>query len=111
MSPAWFGGQAFRWTEEEGMVGLEFLDGMTEPPGGFGSWSWDMSDDGEVIVGYSPNSTWAHGEAFRWTEELGMVGLGHLPGRGGDPFSEAVGANRDGTVITGRSYNGIDEAG
>ena len=106
MEPFWTGGQAFRWTEETGMVGIGFLDNMTQPPSDFGSWAWDISKDGHVIVGYSPNSQWEKAEAFRWTEDEGMIGLGHLAGGESDPFSEAMGTNIGGSVIVGTSWDG-----
>jgi probable HAF family extracellular repeat protein len=106
MEPFWTGGQAFRWTKETGMEGIGFLDNMTQPPSDFGSWAWDISEDGNVIAGYSPNSEWDKAEAFRWTEDEGMIGLGHLIGGESDPYSEAMGTNIDGTVIVGMSWDG-----
>ena len=73
--------KAVRWTESEGMVGLGFLSGMT-----------DFSDatlsslNRDVIVGFSqvyyhPSGA-VDSEAFRWTVDGGMQGLGHLRLRG-----------------------------
>ena len=42
----------------------------------------------------------ATGEAFRWTAEEGMVGLGNVPGC---DLSSATAASWDGSVIVGRS--------
>src|SRR5262249_37302076 len=67
--------EAFRWTANEGMVGLGFL------PGGVSveSEAYDASADGSVVVGRSSSASGLF-EAFRWTAEGGMVGLGDFPG-------------------------------
>lgn len=109
MLPDWFGGQPFRWTEGDGMVGLGWIGGGGAPPDGFGGWSWDISGDGKVIVGYAPCMGWEHAQAFRWSAETGMVGLGTLAGGEADPYSSAIGTNWDGSVITGESYNGAGD--
>ncbi len=93
--------QAFRWTAETGMVRLGSL------PGGDGSSEASaVSADGSVVVGSSGSSENAFGrvsEAFRWTEETGMIGLGNLPGetRTG---SAAAAVSDDGNVIVGSEY-------
>lgn len=64
------------------------------PQGGaFPSEAWAVSADGAVVVGN------AGGEAFRWTADGGMVGLGRLD----DGSSAATGVSADGTVIVGAS--------
>ena len=66
-------GEAYRWTEASGLVGLGDL-----PGGVFFSEAYATSADGSVVVGYSSS---AEGfEAFRWTEATGMVGLGDVSG-------------------------------
>ena len=57
--------------------------------------------DGSVVVGtsYSTSGT----EAFRWTSDGGMVGLGDLPG--GGFHSSAYGVSADGSVIVGQGYS------
>ena len=120
--------QAFRWIQGTGMVGLGFLTGddhsRASGVSGDGNvivgtsynsnneykaflwapWSGGMvnigngmangiSFDGEVIVGQS------NGEAFRWTQSTGMVGLGDLPG--GDFYSSAAAVSSDGSVVVG----------
>jgi len=94
------GYQAFRWTQAEGMVGLGHL------PGGSGiSDAYGTSADGSVIVGESTSALAQEGnfrEAFRWTSETGMVGLGSLPG--GYFSSKALAVSADGTKIVGQSY-------
>jgi probable HAF family extracellular repeat protein len=59
-----------------------------------------ISADGSVVVGSSKNATNGYDEAFRWTQETGMVGLGFLPDNGD---SSATSVSADGAVIVGRS--------
>jgi hypothetical protein len=42
-------------------------------------------------------------EAFRWTAESGMVGLGDLPD--GQVLSNALGVSADGSVVVGRNVD------
>ena len=58
----------------------------------------DVSADGSVIVG-SSNYDSGLAEAFRWTAETGMVGLGDLPG--GAFSSQALGVSADGSIVVG----------
>jgi probable HAF family extracellular repeat protein len=102
------GAEAFRWTEAGGMVGLGDL-----PGGAYMSWAHGVSADGSVVVGRSesanstveppglPDLGWA--EAFRWTADGGMVGLGDLAG--GGFLSWAYGASADGSVVVGSSVS------
>jgi len=96
------GTQAFRWTAETGMVGMGDL-----PGGNFQSRALAISNDGQVIVGDSVSSreidgtVWTSAEAFRWTEETGMVGLLDLPG--GIFVSSAFGISGNGSVLVGES--------
>jgi probable HAF family extracellular repeat protein len=86
------GSQAFRWTGNEGMVGLGFL------PGGRVNYSeaHDVSADGNNVVGNSVSAFGA--EPFVWTSDGGMVGLGILP----DGHStEARSISADGNVVAG----------
>ncbi|MCB9858909.1 MAG: PEP-CTERM sorting domain-containing protein [Phycisphaeraceae bacterium] len=92
-------GEAFRWTDSGGMMGLGFLPGKTN------SWAWGVSHDGNTVVGYSGLSLGAGREAFRWTPSTGMVALGDLPG--GENASEALGSNADGTVIVGAGHSSL----
>lgn len=87
-------GEAFRWTQADGMVGLGDL-----PGGGFRSAARAVSADGSVVVGAGETSDCLL--AFRWTSSLGMQPLGDLPG--GSCSSQAYGASADGSVIVGRS--------
>ena len=60
-----------------------------------------VSHDGAVIAGGAFNAANAM-EAFRWTAQSGMVGLGILPGHS---RSEAFAVSGDGKVIVGDTYN------
>lgn len=91
------GHEAFRWTEERGMVGLGDLYG-----GGHASYAYDLSDDGTVVVGASVAKKGRY-EAFRWTLGYGMFGMGFLPGT--RPTSKANGISADGSVIVGEQYS------
>ncbi len=91
--PGW---EAFRWTQEKGMVGLGDL-----PGGGFHSIAAAVSADGSVIVGRGRPEGGLVYEACRWTAEGGIEGLGFLPNSG--PSSMAFGVSDDGLVIIGRA--------
>jgi probable HAF family extracellular repeat protein len=81
------GREAFRWTEETGMVSLGAPNTSAEA----------ANFDGTVIVGFHKNGA----EAMRWTAETGIVGLGHLTPESISSQAQAVSA--DGSVIVG--YN------
>lgn len=94
--------QAFRWTADDGMVGLGDLAG-----GDFTSTAFGISGDGDVIVGYSLSGL--GNEAFRWTSAGGMVGLGDLADGLFQSFAQGV--SLDGSVIVGRGNGALgDEA-
>jgi probable HAF family extracellular repeat protein len=85
-------GEAFRWTESEGMLGLG--------TGGFlGSVAEGVSADGSVVVG----SMWRHekAEGFRWTKSDGMGGLGELGGSSTFPYYYAQAVSSDGSIVVG----------
>jgi probable HAF family extracellular repeat protein len=82
-------GEAFRWTQSTGIVGLGDL-----PGGDFYSSATAVSSDGSVVVGFGETSEGRR--AFRWTESEGMVDIGNLPG-----YSEAHAVSSDGSVIVG----------
>jgi probable HAF family extracellular repeat protein len=88
------GTAAFRWTSDDGMVGLGDL-----PGGPVHSRALGVSADGSVIVGTS--SVDGAVEAFRWTSDDGMVGLGDLPGGRSYLGSIAQDVSADGSVIVG----------
>ncbi|HIJ67593.1 MAG TPA: PEP-CTERM sorting domain-containing protein [Planctomycetes bacterium] len=84
---------AFRW-EAGQMTGLGDLYGGTTSSTGYAA-----SGDGSVVVGFSLTPyPWL--EAFNWTSQGGMVGLGSLPDTDG---SVAYGVSSDGSVVVGAS--------
>lgn len=93
-------GQAFRWTQATGLVGLGFLLGGNVNYFQQGSYAAGVSADGSVIAGYSSKNGDIFLETFRWTQQSGMVGLGAVSG---DNFSFAKGISADGKVIVGVS--------
>jgi probable HAF family extracellular repeat protein len=100
-------GEAFRWTEETGMVSLGDIPGQT-----IHSNAYDISADGSVVVGYAG---FPLGEAFRWTASTGIVGLGGLlfnydyPIKGGI-YSVASAVSADGATVVGHAAS-FDEGG
>ena len=97
--------RATRWDAERGHVEIGQL-----PGGDLGSIPQDIADDGRTIVGSArtlPSILGGDGEveqAFRWTEEGGMQGLGWLPG--GSTYSEAIAVSADGSMVFGSSIDG-----
>jgi probable HAF family extracellular repeat protein len=89
---------AVRWTDG----GVEDLGALAV---GALSWAWDVSGDGDTVVGWSRNEN-VEREAFRWTAGHGMQGLGDLPD--GDHESEAYGVSADGWFVVG---SGVTESG
>ena len=89
---------AFKWTASTGMVGLGFL------PGYANSLATGISADGSTIVGYDFNDFYVGPEnffqlqAFVWTADTGLIGLGMLPGYAS---SAALGISADGSTIVG----------
>lgn len=92
------GGEAFRWTAGEGMVGLGDLLG-----GAFASSAFGVSGDGSTIVGRgrasSFNSASGVDRAFRWTGELGMRQL--ISQEPNVTTNSATRAARDGLSVYG----------
>ena len=90
--------EAFRWTANDGVVGLGGLRGGSGLSRAFG-----ISADGSTIVGESmwptPPGTIGWGpQAFSWTADTGMVGLGLLPGSNS---TRATAVSANGSVIVG----------
>jgi uncharacterized membrane protein len=75
-------GEALRWTETSGVVGLGFAPGleMTDPRSLLSA-PYCVSLDGSTVVGTS--SDWSapssSSELFLWTKASGMTNLGHVP--------------------------------
>lgn len=68
--------------------------------GGSESRAFDVSADGNVVVGYSRDNL-GRFRAFRWTRTEGMVDLGTLGGN----WSAALGVSANGDVIVGNANN------
>lgn len=96
------GREAFRWTEDGGMDLLGQLPGRDRGPGAYSN-ALDLSLDGSVIVGEGATRDGGI-EAFRWTAEHGMVGLGDFPG--GALTSTANAISADGSLIVGHGNFG-----
>jgi probable HAF family extracellular repeat protein len=64
-----------------------------------------ISLDGSVIVGESDSASGR--QAFRWTQEAGMIGLGFLPGF--NSRSMALGVSADGTKVFGNARNALGQ--
>jgi len=89
------------WGSASSFEGLSDLAG-----GGFYSYAWDVSGDGSTVVGRSYSTS--GDQAFRWTTEDDMVGLGHLPD-GYIDHSAAYGVSADGSVVVGVSSSAAPE--
>jgi uncharacterized membrane protein len=85
--------EAFRWTEETGIVGLGFLPGTTFSRAGYPSGTGQISGDGSTIVGQSLGDGGDYSEIFVHTQADGMLGLGHQ--------ITARAASLDGSVVVG----------
>jgi probable HAF family extracellular repeat protein len=97
---------AFRWTSQ----GLTDLGDL--PGGEVSAYALAVSGNGQVVVGHSSsgnNSAPYYHEAFRWTAQTGMIGLGDLPG--GVFHSLAWGTNFDGSVVVGESSTNLAGGG
>jgi len=95
--------EAFRWSAADGTAPLGHLTG-----GGFRSEALGVSADGSVVVGASDRAptpgfvfTNEQMEAFRWTQQGGMVGLGLGQDPNGGTFAMAVSAN--GSIVVGQA--------
>jgi probable HAF family extracellular repeat protein len=86
-----------------GQAQAAFFRSLGDIPSGFQeATAYGMSTDGQVVIG-SGEGPYAD-EAFRWTLQGGMEGLGFLPG--GDA-SMALAVSADGSVVVG--YSTVDE--
>ena len=87
--------EAFLWSGPQGIQRLGDLDG-----GAFGSVAHAVSSEGRVVVGESISHGDVGSEAFVWTPDEGMIGLGFLPDHS---FSRAFAVSGNGTVVVGES--------
>lgn len=79
-----------------------FFMGLGDLPGGDTlSYATHMSADGKIVVGTSSSASHST-EAFRWTHETGMVGLGALRAQ-----SNASRISDDGTTIVGSTGDNL----
>jgi probable HAF family extracellular repeat protein len=85
--------EAFRWTSEDGAVGL----GVGDTPGFFESVARATNSNGDVVVGFLNQGLAQHG--FRWTADDGLVDLGVIPQKG--TSTRALDVNGDGSVVVG----------
>jgi probable HAF family extracellular repeat protein len=85
--------------------GATTFRGLRDLPGGqVRSQGFAVSGNGSVVVGSSSSSlSRQSNEAFHWTAQGGMVGLGVLPDNFLLPTSFALGVSNDGGVIVGSS--------
>jgi probable HAF family extracellular repeat protein len=90
-------GEAFRWTQSNGMTGLGFLPNDSPfPENSFkSSIATELSADGSVVVGSSMPPNKNQIQAFRWTQADGMTSLL------GSDDSYAVGVSANGDVVVG----------
>ena len=79
--------------------------GLGDLPGGeFVSQAWGVSADGSTVVGSSLSDKGQ--EAFRWTKQSGMQGLGGLSLSQKRFVSVASAVSADGSVVVGASMSG-----
>jgi len=81
-----------------GSVQAAYFQGLGHLPGGHYSDATEISDDGLIVVGRGDSDSAEFGEAFRWTQAEGMVGLGCLPDK---ESCIAYGVSNDGQTIVG----------
>ena len=93
--------QGFRWTAEDGLVGLggDFTS----------SQAYDASADGSIVVGNGWKGEWGGPyEIFRWTEEAGTVSYDISPDGYWD--SRVFSTSADGTISVGRTDGSWSQA-
>ena len=98
------GAEAFRWTQDEGMVGLGDL-----PGGNFYSTAEDVSTGGKIIVGIGKTDD--GDTAFIWDPVFGIRNIKEILENSygldltGWTLQEAVGVSDDGRVLVGEGRN------
>lgn len=73
--------------------------GSIDEPGYINGFGTGVSGDGTTAIATSFQTSVVASQAAFWREEVGMIGLGDLPG--GPEISFALGVSRDGGVIVG----------
>jgi len=92
--------EGFRWTHEDGMIGIGTL------PGGNETQAYGISANGRHVVGNGISSQGL--QAFLWTEGVGIQGLGKPDGA---TSTSARSVSMGGSVVVGRvHYPGRTEA-
>ena len=86
---------AFKYTNSDGMVGLDLLPSKT------GSSASNISGDGSVIIGSSCYTSQSTCQAVYWNDSGDVFSLGGLSGSLSTSNSEAFGVSSDGQVISG----------
>jgi probable HAF family extracellular repeat protein len=86
--------EAFRWSRDDGLTALGFLDGYT----GFSS-AQAVDYDGDTVVGYCSTEDGSANRAFIWTPSTGMQPLGDLPEGYNSQFASGISA--DGSIVVG----------
>lgn len=74
--------------------------------GGFSSEARGVSSNGLVVVGQGESDS-SGNEAFLWTSDGGMIGLGDLPGGSFNSWANDVSA--DGSIVVGHGTSAIEE--
>ncbi len=88
------GYSAFRWS-----IGAGYQDLGSLLPDYPHAWAYDISADGDTVVGASQAPSSFLGGAFRWTPSTGMQNIGALPGG----RSQAYAVSSNGNWIVGAS--------
>ena len=91
-------GGGYRWTQETGLVEL----GSLPPPRDWATVACAASADGSVIVGYGLAELGLDYQAFRWTQDGGIVGIGDAS----STWSIAWGVSGMGDVVVGEARTG-----
>ncbi len=85
----------WRWTEDEGLNPLVVTKkNKTVPTGPYG-----ISSDGSIVVGGKTSGR--NGEAFRWSEQSGLVTLPMFPGH---DTASAYDVSADGQIVVGLGW-------
>jgi probable HAF family extracellular repeat protein len=94
--------EAFKWTGDTGVISLGDL-----PGGKFDSRAYDVTADGEIVVGYGTTSYVVNlRHATRWIEGSPPEDLGGMPGVDiALSLSGATAVSPDGSVIVGWAWN------